>query len=119
MTALMILVAGPYRSGTEGDPERIEANVALMTSTALALWRLGHLRVMGEWLALPLIDAAEAEGDRDADTTIFHPIAERLLERCDGCLRSGGASDGADRTVRVARELGKDLWFGLEEVPQA
>ena len=117
MSRRFILVAGPYRSGTGGDPARIEANVRAMTETSLELWRGGHLPVMGEWFALPLIEAAEAAGDEDADATIFHPIAEALLERCDGCLRIGGPSEGADRMVRVARELGKDVWFDLAEVP--
>ena len=115
----MILVAGPYRSGTDSDPARIQANVEAMTRTSLALWRRGHLPVMGEWFALPLIEAAEADGvaGAAADTAIFHPIAERLLARCDGCLRIGGSSDGADRMVRVARELGKDVYHDLDEVP--
>ena len=43
-----------YRSGTDGDPERIEANVRAKTDTSLQLYRRGHLPVMGEWLALPL-----------------------------------------------------------------
>ena len=59
---LMILVAGPYRSGTDGDPARIKANVDAMTGVALELYRRGHLPVMGEWFALPLIEAAEAAG---------------------------------------------------------
>ena len=63
MSGLMILVAGPYRSGTGGDPARIRANVDAMTRTALDLWRRGHLPVMGEWFALPLIEAAVADGD--------------------------------------------------------
>src|SRR4029079_4228199 len=42
MTALMILVAGPYRSGTDGDPARIQANVDAMTAPSRALWRRGH-----------------------------------------------------------------------------
>jgi hypothetical protein len=33
--SLMILVAGPYRSGTDGDPTRILANMEAMTATAL------------------------------------------------------------------------------------
>lgn len=114
---LMILVAGPYRSGTDGDPARIQANVEAMTRTALELWRRGHLPVLGEWFALPLIQAAEADGEPDADETIFHPIAERLLARCDGCLRIGGPSDGADRMVRVAHELGKAVFTDVAEVP--
>ena len=113
----MILVAGPYRSGTDGDAARIQANVDAMTRTSLELWRRGHLPVMGEWFALPLIEAAEAAGDTDADEAIFHPIAERLLERCDACLRIGGASAGADRMVATARGLGKTIFTSLDEVP--
>jgi hypothetical protein len=116
---LMILVAGPYRSGTDGDPARIGANVEAMTRTSLALWRRGHLPVMGEWFALPLIEAASAEGDTAADSAIFHPIAEALLARCDGCLRIGGASEGADRMVATAERLGKAVWHDVAEVPVA
>jgi hypothetical protein len=117
MTGLMILVAGPYRSGTDGDPARIQANVDAMTATSLDLWRRGHLPVMGEWFALPLIEAATAAGDSDVDETIFHPVAEAVLARCDGCLRIGGPSAGADRMVETARRLDKAVWFGIDEVP--
>lgn len=119
MSRLMILVAGPYRSGTDGDPVRIQANVDAMTATALALHRSGHLPVMGEWFALPLIEAAEAAGDDpdDAYQAIFHPVAEEVLARCDACLRIGGPSDGADRMVSTARRLGKAVFTSLAEVP--
>jgi hypothetical protein len=118
MTApLMILVAGPYRSGTGGDPVLIQANVDAMTRTALDVYRRGHLPVMGEWFALPLIEAAEAAGQAAAYDEIFHPIAERVLARCDACLRIGGPSEGADRMVRVARELGKQVFTSLADVP--
>ena len=66
---LMILVAGPYRSGTDGDPARIAANVDAMTAVSLELCRRGHLPVMGEWFALPLIEAAERRGDAGRRTT--------------------------------------------------
>ncbi len=115
---LMILVAGPYRSGTGGDPVRIQANVDAMTAASLALFQRGHLPVMGEWFALPLIEAAETAGIYpDADAEIFHPVAERVLARCNGCLRIGGASEGADRMVRVARELGKAVYTDIGQVP--
>ena len=115
--ALMILVAGPYRSGTNGDPALIQANVDAMTGVALQLYRRGHLPVMGEWFALPLIERAQAEGDENADEAIFHPVAERVLARCDACLRIGGRSDGADRMVRRARELGKTIYTDISSVP--
>ena len=117
VSGLMILVAGPYRSGTGGDPARIAANVEAMTVAAYALFERGHLPVLGEWFALPLIEQAERAGIADADAAIFHPVAERVLERCDACLRIGGPSDGADRMVATARRLGKPVYTAIEQVP--
>jgi hypothetical protein len=115
---LMILVAGPYRSGTAGDPDRIAANVEAMTTVALDLYRRGHLPVLGEWFALPLIEYAErTEHGGDPFAEIFHPVAERVLARCDGVLRIGRESEGADRMVDVARRLGKSVYTSLEDVP--
>ena len=45
MKPQMILIAGPYRSGTNDDPALIAKNVAAMTDTALRLFRAGHLPV--------------------------------------------------------------------------
>ena len=72
MKSLMILVAGPYRSGTNDNPELISANVKAMTTVALELYRMGHLTVMGEWFALPLMEEAgsKAIGD-EIFTEIF------------------------------------------------
>ena len=118
--ALMILVAGPYRSGTHDDALLIQVNVDAMTRTSLELFRRGHLPVMGEWFALPLIEAAGSEQVGDAVfEEIFHPVAERLLEHCDGCLRIGGASSGADRMVEVAMRLGKAVYHDVDEIPPA
>jgi hypothetical protein len=115
---LMILVAGPYRSGTNDDPVLIRANVDAMTRASLELFRRGHLPVMGEWFALPLIEAAGSEAIGDAVFEgIFHPVAERLLEHCDACLRIGGPSGGADRMVEVAEHLGKAVYRDLDEIP--
>jgi len=57
---LMILVAGPYRSGTNDDPVLIQRNVDAMEDMALAVFRRGHLPVLGEWFALPLLPLAPA-----------------------------------------------------------
>ncbi len=114
----MILVAGPYRSGTNGDPALIQTNVDAMTRTSLELYRRGRLPVMGEWFALPLIEAAEAAGGGGAAfDDIFHPVAERVLARCDACLRIGGPSEGADRMVAVARGLNTLVYTDIADVP--
>jgi hypothetical protein len=115
---MMILIAGPYRSGTDDIPERMEANVRFMESLALPIFRAGHIPVVGEWFALPLVAQAGSQrvGD-EAFQEIFHPIAIRLLERCDAVLRVGGASSGADEMVRIGRERGLAIYFALEDVP--
>ena len=48
---------------------------------------------------------------------IFHPIARRLLGRCDAVLRVGGASAGADEMVAIARGAGKPVFTAIDELP--
>jgi len=116
--SLMILVAGPYRSGTNDDPELIAANVRAMTDTALKVYRLGHLPVLGEWFALPLIEAAGSIkiGDQIFNE-IFHPVAVQLIDHCDAVLRIGGASAGADEMMNAGKEKNKLLFYSIGEVP--
>lgn len=115
---LQILVAGPYRSGTGDDPRKIAANVRLMNETALEIFRVGHLPVLGEWYALPLIETAGSKGLGDPIfEEIFHPVAVRLIPFCDGILRVGGASNGADEMVRTGRSLGKAIYYSVGEIP--
>ena len=115
--SMLILIAGPYRSGTGDDPEKMAANVRQMESYALPIFRLGHIPVLGEWFALPLLHQAGSKqvGD-EAYREIFHPVAERLLEKCDAVLRIGGASEGADLMVEVARAKGLQIYTQLEQV---
>lgn len=115
---LWILVAGPYRSGTGDDPGKMAANVRAMEAYALPLFRAGHIPVVGEWFALPLVALAGSKrvGDAAFDE-IFHPIAERLLARCDAVLRVGGPSQGADLMVKVGQERGLRIFRRLVEVP--
>ena len=116
--SLMILIAGPYRSGTNDQPERIAANVKLMTDYALKVYQRGHLPVLGEWFALPLIEAAGSTrmGD-EVFNDIFHPVAVQLIDHCDAVFRVGGASAGADEMVRTGREKSKLIFDTLEEIP--
>lgn len=117
---MMILIAGPYRSGTGDDPEKMAANVRHMESFALPIFRLGHIPVLGEWFAIPLLHLAGSKqaGDEAYDE-VFHPIAERLLEKCNAVLRVGGASMGADLMVKVARTNGLQIYTELEQIPAA
>ena len=114
---MMILIAGPYRSGTNDDPGLIQKNVEAMESYALPIFRAGHIPILGEWLALPLVDLAGSRkiGD-EAFNEIFHPIATRLLGKCDAVLRVVGPSAGADEMVRIGRELGLKIYTSPAEI---
>jgi hypothetical protein len=116
---LLILVAGPYRSGTNDDPNLIHDNVKFMSEIALKIYDVGHLPVLGEWFALPLIETAGSKviGD-EIYNNIFHPVAIRLLDFCGAVLRVGGESKGADEMVRNAREKGKLIFYDLSEIPE-
>jgi hypothetical protein len=114
---LLILVAGPYRSNTGDDPAKIANNLQVMNVASLELFRLGHIPVTGEALALPLIDVAGSKkiGD-EIFNEIFHPIARRLVERVDAVIRVGGPSTGADEMVTLARAAGKLVYMSIDEI---
>jgi ADP-ribose pyrophosphatase len=117
---MMILIAGPYRSGTNDVPALIERNVKAMEACVMPLYEAGHLPVLGEWLALPMVQLAGSRRPGDAAfEAVFHPHAQRLLERCDAVLRIGGASSGADLMVATAERLGKPVYRSLAEIPAA
>jgi hypothetical protein len=115
---LLVLIAGPFMSGTGGDPDKIAANRARLESYALPIYQLGHLPMIGEWMALPIIHEA---GGRQPGDGIFeryqYPVAHRLLSRCDAVLRISGASRGADMDVERARELGLSIYRDVTELP--
>jgi hypothetical protein len=115
--SLMILVAGPYRSGTNDNPDLIAANVKAMTDTALEIYRMGHMPVLGEWFALPLIEVAGSKqiGD-DIFNEIFHPVAVKLIDHCDAVLRIGGASAGADEMIATGKAKGKIIFHHKNEI---
>ena len=115
---MLILIAGPYRSGTGDDPDKMAANLKRLEEPSYALFRAGHVPMIGEWVALPVWNAAGGEriGD-DLYEEIFHPVAGRLLALCDAVLRLPGDSKGADNDVRIARERGIPVYYRLEDVP--
>ena len=114
MKPMMILIAGPYRSGTGGDPALIAANLARLEEAAWPIFQAGHVPMIGEWVALPVLD--HAHGAATAEDVLY-PTAQRLLQHCDAVLRLPGASTGADQDVAIARERGLPVYFRIEEIP--
>ena len=116
-TPLQILIAGPYRSGTNGDPDAIARNLARLEEAAWPIFERGHVPMIGEWVALPVLRGAEGSGAADGDPDVMYETAARLLEHCDGVLRLPGESSGADTDVAIARRRGIPVYFDVEEIP--
>ena len=115
---LMILIAGPYRSGTGDDPDLLAANLRRLEEAAWPIFRAGHVPVIGEWVALPVLRGAGAGGVGDPIAReVLYPTAERLLHHCDAVLRLPGASTGADQDVAIARERGLPVYYDVADVP--
>ncbi|SEL69925.1 hypothetical protein SAMN04488505_102887 [Chitinophaga rupis] len=117
---MLILIAGPYRSGTNDDPQAMQQNLDNLEAVALPLFRKGHVPIIGEWIALPLIHLAGSTQPGDtAWEEVQYPVAHRILEKCDAVLRIAGASKGADEDVRIAKERGLKIYYRIEDVPDA
>jgi len=113
----MILIAGPYRSGTGDDPEKMKNNLRRMEDVALKIFRAGHIPMIGEWIALPLLEVAGSQkvGDTLYDEIVY-PAAHRLLRRCDGIFRIEGESKGADEDVKLGLELNLPIYRNLDDI---
>jgi len=117
---LMILIAGPYRSGTNDERQLMAANLARLEEAAWPLFNAGHIPMIGEWVALPVLRSAGVKGlDDPLVAQVMYPTAERLLQHCDAVLRLPGESKGADQDVRIAEERGLPVYYRLDEVPAA
>ena len=115
---LLLLVAGPYRSGTGDDPALLARHVDDMVAASLELFRRGHVPLTGEAMALPLAAAAGSTSVGDGPfTDVFHPYARLLLARCDGVVRIGGPSAGADEMVALAAARGARVFMSVADVP--
>src|SRR5690349_22294449 len=115
---MLILIAGPYRSGTNDDPRLMQENLKKLESNALHIFRLGHVPMIGEWVALPLIQLAGSKTVGDtAWNEIQYPVAHRLLEKCDAVFRIAGESKGADKDVQIAKERGLKIFYKIEDIP--
>ncbi len=116
----MILIAGPYRSGTGNDPILIQQNMDRLEAPALPIFRKGHIPMIGEWVANPLMKMAGSKEVGDAIfTEIQYPASHRVLAKCDAILRIEGVSNGADQDVKLAKKLGLKVYYDINDIPDA
>jgi hypothetical protein len=111
---MWVMIGGPYATGAKAAAERA-ANLQRLNKAALALFRKGHVPIIGVNLALPVIVAAG--GDELSEAAIMMPLSLALAERCDAFLRIGGASAGADQEMARFVAAGKTVFRALDEVP--
>jgi hypothetical protein len=115
----MILISGPYMSGTNGDEAAIARNLKAMEDYALPIFEKGHIAVVGEWLAWPVIRQAGGESQASEQFSQYqYPVAHRLLEKCDAVLRIPGESRGADLEMAKAKEMGKVIFTNIDDIPE-
>jgi hypothetical protein len=112
---MLILIAGPYRSGTGGDSALIAKNLERLEKAAAPIHRLGHVPMIGEWVALPILRGMDEQDSVDGD--VMYETAYRLLQHCDAVLRLPGESSGADKDEEIARERGLPVYRSLDEIP--
>ncbi|MCY1651320.1 DUF4406 domain-containing protein [[Kitasatospora] papulosa] len=115
---MLILIAGPYRSGTDGDPQAMAANLARLETAAWPVFAAGHLPVIGEWIALPVLSSAGAGPTDPLAEQVLYPTADRLLAHCDAVLRLPGDSAGADQDVATARLRNLPVYHDVSEIPR-
>lgn len=115
---MLILIAGPYRSGTNDDPQKMKDNLERLEAASYPIFQRGHIPMIGEWVALPIWHTAGGQtvGDERYEE-IFYPTAGRLIERCDAVLRLEGKSTGADNDVRMAESRGIPVYYDIEDIP--
>jgi hypothetical protein len=114
---MLILIAGPYRSGTNDEPDRLAANLRFLESAAWPVFRAGHIPMIGEWVALPVMNCIGSVVGDEASLSVLTPTAERLLQHCDAVLRLPGDSTGADNDVRIARDRGIPVYTSADQIP--
>ncbi|MEY9904827.1 hypothetical protein ABIA35_001043 [Catenulispora sp. MAP12-49] len=117
---LLILIAGPYKSGTNGDEALMRRNLQRLQEAAWPIFAAGHVPMIGEWVALPVLESAGGFGPNDAlAEQVMYPTAQRLLQHCDAVLRLPGESAGADQDVAIANERGIPVYTSLDQIPGA
>ncbi len=78
-------------SGTNGDEAAIARNLNAMEDYALPIYKKGHIAVVGEWLAWPVIRQAGGE--------------------------THSSEQFSDLEMGMARDMGKIIFNSLEEIP--
>ena len=93
------------------------ANLARLEAAAWPIFAAGHIPMIGEWVALPVLRSAgvgTATVPSPARDVSDRPATARTL-RCFAAAPE--ETTGADADVAIARERGLPVWYRIEDVP--
>ncbi|MEU3712006.1 hypothetical protein [Streptomyces catenulae] len=115
---MLIPLAGPHRSGTDGDPQAMTADLARLETAAWPVFAAGHPPVIGKRVARPVPRSTGAGPNGPPTDRVLHPAAERPLAHRDAVLRLPGDSTGADQDVATAHRRGLPVHHDVDEIPR-
>jgi hypothetical protein len=70
------------------------ANLRKLEAAAWPIFEAGHVPMIGEWVALPVLHSAGVTAMDSLADDVLYPTAQRLLQHCDAVLRLPGESTG-------------------------
>lgn len=107
---MLIAVAGPYNADTE---EKKAQNLKAMNIAAAAVYKKGHIPVIGINASLFVADELPAAERRK----VISDISFAVVERCDAILIIG-SSPGADHERMLLEQKGLPVYFSMDEIPE-
>lgn len=106
------MIAGPYTTNAPTAEQRHQ-NLRRLNQAAYAVYKKGHVPILGVNMALPMV---EAVGEDHFDELMM-PMSYALAKRCDAVLHLEGGSFGADAEVETIRKQGGQVFKSLDEIP--
>ncbi|HWA05984.1 MAG TPA: hypothetical protein VG961_05510 [Ignavibacteria bacterium] len=107
---MLIAVAGPYNAETD---KQMADNLKAMNIAAAAVYRKGHIPVIGVNASLFIADELPGFDRRK----VISDISFAVIERCDAILVIG-ASPGADYERDIIQGKGLPVYYSQNDIPE-
>lgn len=108
---MLIVVAGPYNAATDKEKAK---NLKAMNIAAAAVYKKGHIPVIGVNASLYVADELP-EIDR---RKVISDISFAVVERCDAIFIIG-SSPGADHERKIIEDKGMPVYYSIKDIPEA
>jgi hypothetical protein len=109
---MLIAIAGPYSAATQEQRQR---NLDSLNEAAAAIFKLGHIPLIGVNAALPIVEWLDTESNR---YQAMMTISLALIDKCDAILVIG-SSPGANRERDLVKAKGLPVYETVDEITAA